>query len=253
MWLACWRARCTVRATCGKCVDPIRLRLRGVMFSQLRVRVRPPARSSSRHSGLPSSSTGSGVEAVKSVPMPITSFGRTPASAIARGAAVRSASSQSSGSYKAQSAGSGAPVAGTRLLITPCGNGCTALPNSAPSLTRTTTARSDSVRKSIPTTRAIHRRCPDATALPSGNSDDAAEGWDRNIRVVNVNIVPVKRRRRAIYAAGPVRRRADGKGVVRSVRFLHRSHECWRDPGHVGGRQRQRGHDDHVDLGRTGG
>jgi hypothetical protein len=51
-----------------------------------------PANSGRRHSGVPSASAGSTVQAVKSVEMPITRAGSTPASAIAAGTAVRSTS-----------------------------------------------------------------------------------------------------------------------------------------------------------------
>ena len=51
-----------------------------------------PRYSGSSHSGVPSRRTGSGVDAVKSVPMPTTVAGSTPAAATAAGTAERSTS-----------------------------------------------------------------------------------------------------------------------------------------------------------------
>jgi hypothetical protein len=62
---------------------------------------------------------GSTVEAVKSVAMPITSRGSTPAAATAFGTATVSTSIQSSGICSAQSGGSVAPVAGRVWSTTP--------------------------------------------------------------------------------------------------------------------------------------
>src|SRR4051794_26774079 len=110
------------------------------------------ASSSSQHSGVPSRSTGSGVEAVKSVPIPITSDGEMPAAFTASGTAVRRTPTQSPGSCRAHWGGSGAPEEASVRSIAPCGNSYTADPSSAPSVARTTTARPESVPKSTPTT-----------------------------------------------------------------------------------------------------
>src|SRR5690606_28647620 len=103
-------------------------------------------------SGVPSAVAGSTVQAVKSVPMPITSSAGTPAAATAAGTAWRSTSIQSCGDWSAQSGPSRTPEPGSSRSITPCAYSWTALPSSAPSDTRTTTARPDSVPKSTPTT-----------------------------------------------------------------------------------------------------
>src|SRR6266545_1750625 len=80
-----------------------------------------PSRPGRRHSGVPSASVGRIVQAVKSVPMPMTSAGST-------------------------------PVAGSAPSITPCAYSWTAAPTSTPSATLATMARPDSVPKSTPTT-----------------------------------------------------------------------------------------------------
>jgi hypothetical protein len=108
--------------------------------------------SGSSHSGVPSRRTGSGVEAVKSVPMPMTVAASTPAASIAAGTAERSTSRQSSGSCSAHAGGSRSPVSGSVRSITALRYSDTAEPSSAPSSTRTTTARPESVPKSTPTT-----------------------------------------------------------------------------------------------------
>ena len=103
---------------------------------------------------MPSRSTGSGVEAVKSVAMPAIRSGATPAAATAAGTAERSTSIQSSGSCSAHCAGRRSPDAGSSSSITACGYSCTAAPSSSPSAARTTTARPDSVPKSMPMTHS---------------------------------------------------------------------------------------------------
>src|SRR5689334_6381035 len=93
------------------------------------------------------------VDAVKSVAMPMTRAGSMPASLTAAGTASPSARVQSAGSWRAQSGGS-SPCPSRARSIAPCGYSLTAVPASAPSLTRTTSARADSVPKSTPTTKA---------------------------------------------------------------------------------------------------
>src|SRR3954447_12188462 len=139
------------------------------------------ARPSTQHSGVPSLSTGSGVEAVKSVPMPMTSAGSIPASFTACGTAVRRTPTQSAGSCRAHWGGSDAPEEASVRSIAPCGNSYTADPSSAPSETRTTTARPESVPKSTPTTQPSG-----AIAVPPGRSpvlpdDDLGELLDRRL------------------------------------------------------------------------
>ncbi len=125
-------------------------------------RSRSPATS---HSGVPSRSTGSTVQAVKSVPMPTTAAGSAAASRSASRTAVPSAARQSAGSWSAQSGGSGRPVDGSARSIAPCAYSPTPVPSSAPSLARTTTARAESVPKSTPTTRGAS--CGAAPAVTS--------------------------------------------------------------------------------------
>ena len=91
------------------------------------------------------------VDAVKSVAIPITWAGSMPASLTAAGTASPSARVQSAGSCKAQSGGS-SPCPSSERSIAPCGYSLTAVPASAPSRTRTTRARADSVPKSTPIT-----------------------------------------------------------------------------------------------------
>jgi hypothetical protein len=73
-------------------VDPLGVRLRGVVLPQLDVGMRRPRNSGSSHSGVPSASAGNTVQAVKSVAMPMTSSGDTPLASRAAGTAVRSTS-----------------------------------------------------------------------------------------------------------------------------------------------------------------
>src|SRR4051794_31193392 len=83
--------------------------------------------------------------------MPTTDAGATPAAATALGTAFCSTSTQSAGTCSAQSGGSFTPPSGSWSSTTPCRYGCTAEASSAPSATRTTTARPDRVPKSTPT------------------------------------------------------------------------------------------------------
>ena len=100
-------------------VDAVGLRLSGVVLPELGPACGRSRKSSSRHSGVPSASTGSGVEAVKSVAIPMTWSGAMPASATAACTAVRRTSSQSSGSCSAHWAGSRAPLVGSVWSMTP--------------------------------------------------------------------------------------------------------------------------------------
>src|SRR4051812_34359901 len=139
------------------------------------------ARPSTQHSGVPSRSTGSGVEAVKSVPIPTTSEGAMPAACTAAGTAVRRTPTQSPGSCRAHWGGSDAPEEASVRSITPCGNSYTADPSSAPSETRTTTARPESVPKSTPMTQASA-----AIAVPPARcavlaDDDLGQLLDRRL------------------------------------------------------------------------
>ena len=59
-------------ALVGGGVDPVRVRLGGVVLPQLGIGVRARGQTGSWHSGVPSASTGMQVDAVKSVAMPIT-------------------------------------------------------------------------------------------------------------------------------------------------------------------------------------
>src|SRR4051812_3734074 len=171
------------------------------------------ARPSTQHSGVPSLSPGGGGEAVKSVPRPMTSAGSTPASFTACGTAVRRTPTQSPGSCRAHWGGSDAPEEASVRSITPCGNSYTADPSSAPSETRTTTARPESVPKSTPMTHASA-----AIAVPPARcavlaDDDLSELLDRRLG------------RRPVEHDLPVAQQVDAVARLKDVHVVVQDHD----------------------------
>ena len=92
------------------------------------------------HRGVPDVSTGSTVQAVKSVAIATICAASTPLAAIAAGTAVVRTATQSAGFCSAQSGGRSVVAPGSQMSMTASAYSWTAEPTSAPSPARTTTA-----------------------------------------------------------------------------------------------------------------